>query len=505
MKTISKSAATALTALATLMGSALASGLTAATANAETVFRFGHPVGEGGKETLDPIHTNRFYYAIQPIYNRLVRIDAEGRPEPSLSERWEPSDDASKWTFYLRRGVKFHDGSDFEAKDVVDLFARIKDPKYESPLASALALVDFVEKVNTHTVTFHLTSGHADFPLLLVDYRVRITPSGTGDTIGTTGIGTGPFKLKTLDAVGTTVLVRNDDYWEGPPKVDRIEIIGIPDAQARVQAMQAGQIDWLLSVSAQQAPLFANNPAVVTQTFPSGDWKGIAFNTEEEPYGDPRVRKALRMVVDREAMVALVVGEGGGTVSCDTPVSPQDQYRADFNCPPDAEGAKSLLAEAGFPDGIDIEVSTSDLDQHWVNIAEVYQQQASAAGIRVKVNMEPSDGFWGDVWMKHPAFLTWWSTRPADQILNEAFRSGGSWNESRYGNKEFDATLDMARQAYSFDERVKLYRQAQEMLFEEGGTLIPYHLNVTRVLAKNIGGFAEVDDLHLRWHLISKE
>ncbi len=496
MKAISKSKIIALAALL---------GLGAAVAHAETVFRFGHPVGEGGKESLDPIHTNRFYYAIQPIYNKLVRIDSEGRPEPSLAASWSPSEDASKWTFNLRKGVKFHDGSDLDAEDVVDLFARIKDPKFESPLASALALVDSVEAVDAHTVVFHLTSGHADFPLLLVDYRVRVTPSGTGDTIGTTGIGTGPFKLKTLDAVGTTVLVRNDEYWEGPPKVDRIEIIGIPDAQARVQAMLGRQIDWLLSVSAQQAPLFAGNPTFVTQTFPSGDWKGIAFDTEKEPYGDPRVRKALRMVVDREAMAALVVGKGGGTVSCDTPVAPNDQYRANFNCPADIQGAKALLAEAGFADGIDIEISVSDLDQHWVNIAEVYQQQAAGAGIRVKVNMEPADGYWGDVWMQHPAFLTWWSTRPADQILNEAFRGGGSWNESRYSNEAFDAQLDSARQASSFDERAKLYGQAQQMLFDEGATLIPYHLNVTRVLGKNIGGFPEVDDLHLKWHLITKK
>ena len=483
----------------------LALGLSVATAHAEVVFRFGHPVGEGGKETLDPIHTNRFYYAIQPIYNKLIRIDAEGRPDPSLAERWESSDDATDWTFYLRQGVKFHDGSDFDAADVIDLFTRIKDPKYESPLASALELVGSVERIDDHTVVFHLTSGHADFPLLLVDYRVRITPSGTGDTIGTTGIGTGPFKVQTLDAVGTTVLVRNDDYWEGPSKVDRIEIIGIPDAQARVQAMQAGQIDWLLSVSTQQAPLFANNPKFITQTFPSGDWKGIAFHVDIPPYDDPRVRKALRMVVDREAMVALVVGPGGGTISCDAPVAPHDQYRAEFDCPPDVEGAKALLEEAGYPDGLDIEVSVSDLDQHWVNIAEVYQQQAAAAGIRVKVNREPSDGYWSDVWMKHPAFLTWWSTRPADQILNEAFRSGGSWNESRYSSEEFDSKLDQARQASTFDERARLYHDAQELLFMEGGSMIPFHFNVTRVLAKNVGGFDTVDDLHLRWHLISKE
>lgn len=480
-------------------------GLTAQSAAAETVFRFAHPVGMGGSESMDPIGANRFYYAIIIAQNKLVRIDPDGRPDGSLAVSWEASDDAMHWTFKLREGVTFHDGSAFDAADVVRQFERIADPANESPLASALALVESVEAVDDHTVIFHLNNAHADFPLLLTDYRVRMVPSEAGPEIGETGTGTGPFMLETLDPEGTTVLVANPDYWEGPPKIDRIEIVGIPDSQARVQAMLGGQIDWLLSVNAQQAPLFANNPSFITQSYSAGDWKGISFDVREAPFDDPRVRRALRMVVDREAMAELVVGPNGGTVSCDNPVFPADQYRADQSCPPDVEGAMALLAEAGYPDGIDIEISTSDLDQHWVNIAEVYQQQAAAAGINVSINMEPSDGYWSDVWMQHPAFLSWWSSRPADQILNEAFRSGASWNESRYSNTEFDAKLDAARRAPTFEERAALYGEAQALLWEEGATMIPFHLNITRVLSNGVTGFDEIDEQHIRWHLVGKE
>lgn len=478
--------------------------LTVHTASAEGTFRFAHPVGMGGAESMDPIGENRFYYAVLSVQNKLVRIASDGRPEGSLAESWEPSNGTADWTFKLRQGVKFHDGSAFDAADVVHLFERIKDPANESPLASTFELVDSVEIVDDHTVTIHLNSAHADFPLLLTDYRVRITPSEAGKELAELGTGTGPFKVETLDPEGTTVLVANPDYWEGPPKLDRIEIIGIPDAQARVQAMLGGQIDWLLSVSAQQAPLFANNPNFNTQTFASGDWKGITFDVREAPFDNSKVRKALRMVVDRKAMAELVVGPGGGTVSCDTPVNPADQYRLNGDCLADAEGAKALLAEAGYPNGIDIEVSTSDLDQHWVNIAEVYQQQAAAAGINVSINMTPSDGYWNDVWMVHPAFLTWWSYRTADQILNEAYRTGASWNESHYGNAHFDALLDHARKAPTYQERAALYGDAQKMLWEEGATMIPFHLNVTRVLAKNINGFEAFDEIHTVWHRVGK-
>ena len=491
-----------LTTTAFCAGSMIA--MSSQSATAETVFRFAHPIGMGGAESMDPIGTNRFYYAIIIAQNKLVRIAPEGRPEPSLATSWEASDDASKWTFKLREGVTFHDGSAFDAADVVAQFERIEDPANESPLASALELVENVEVVDDHTVVFNLNNAHADFPLLLTDYRVRMTPSEAGNTIGESGIGTGPFKLETLDPEGTTVLVANPAYWEGPPKVDRIEIVGIPDSQARVQAMLGGQIDWLLSVNAQQAPLFANNPNFQTQFYSAGDWKGISFDVREAPFDDPKVRKALRMVVDRLAMAELVVGPNGGTISCDSPVFPADQYRANLDCPQDIEGAKALLAEAGYPDGIEIEISTSDLDQHWVNIAEVYQQQASAAGIDVAINMEPSDGYWSDVWMQHPAFLSWWSSRPADQILNEAFRGGASWNESRYSNPDFDAKLDAARRAPDFDERAKLYGEAQKLLWEEGGTMIPFHLNITRVLGDGVTGFDEIDEQHTRWHLIDK-
>ncbi|MFS4583654.1 ABC transporter substrate-binding protein [Phaeobacter sp. C3_T13_0] len=480
-------------------------GLSAQSAYAEKVLRFGHPVGMGGAESMDPIGTNRFYYAVIIAQNKLVRIAPDGRPEASLAVSWEASEDAKNWTFNLREGVTFHDGSTFDAADVVEQFKRIKDPANESPLASALEIVETVEAVDDHKVIFHLNNAHADFPLLLTDYRVRMIPSESGATIGDTGIGTGPFKLDTLDPEGTTVLVGNPDYWEGAPKLDRIEIIGIPDAQARVQAMLGGQIDWILSVNAQQAPLFANNDSFTLQSYSAGDWKGISFDVREAPFDDPKVRKALRMVVDRKAMAELVVGPNGGTVSCDNPVFPADQYRAEQSCPQDIEGAKALLAEAGYPDGIDIEISTSNLDQHWVNIAEVYQQQAAAAGINVSINMEPSDGYWSDVWMKHPAFLSWWSSRPADQILNEAFRGSASWNESRYSNPEFDDKLDAARRAPSFEERAALYGDAQTLLWEEGGTLIPFHLNITRVLAEGVSGFDEIDEQHTRWHLVGKE
>ena len=167
--------------------------------------------------------------------------------------------------------------------------------------------------------------------------------------------------------------------------------------------------------------------------------------------------------------------------------------------------AEILLAEAGFPDGIDIEVHTADLEPGMVRFAEVYQQQVAKAGIRVKLKMAPSDGYWDDVWMKVPVAMTSWSARPADQILNEAYRTGSSWNESYYANPAYDQILDKARATLDLPAARALYQEAQRILFEEGGTFIPYQQNGLRVLNAGVDGIKPLDEDFIRWHLVDLE
>ncbi len=174
-------------------------------------FRTAHDLGWGGAENADPIHPNRFWQVTEKTMNRLVRPGASGEPSPDLAVSWSANDSATEWTFKLREGIKFHDGSDFDSGDVVALLNRIKDPELDSPVASVLAIMESVEAVDPSTVRISLSAPHADFPVLIMDYRIRMTPEGSGDTIGKTGIGTGPFILETLDPEGTTVLKANPD------------------------------------------------------------------------------------------------------------------------------------------------------------------------------------------------------------------------------------------------------------------------------------------------------
>ena len=468
-------------------------------------FRQSHDLGFGaGQVDVDPASKGRFWQVTEKTMSRLVRPAVSGEPEPNLAAEWSANEAATEWTFKLREGVKFHDGSDFEAADVVYSLEHIRDPEFDSPAASVIAMVETIAAVDRLTVKMTLSAPYADLPLQLMDYRIRMIPEGSVDTIGTTGIGTGPFILVTLDPEGTTVLKANPDYWEGPPGVETIEIIGIADAQARVQALLGGQIDVLGygDLSGQQLALFESNPKFKVQSVPTGDWLGIVFRTDTEPFTDARLRKALRIATDRQALVDLVLGPGGGIVTCDHPVWTGDQYRAPFDCQPQVEEAKRLLAEAGYADGIEFDLTTSNIDPRFITLAEVYQQQVAKAGIKVNIIMAPSDGYWSEVWRKESVVTTRWGQRPADQILNEDYRGGAPWNETYWNRPDFDELLDKARKELDFEKRRDLYYQLQRILYEEGGSLIPFHVNQAIATTARVSGIQAVFADAVRYHLV---
>jgi peptide/nickel transport system substrate-binding protein len=481
------------------------SALLPAPAAAETVFRISHELEGGGAESMDPYDTNRFWPAIGMVYNRLVFAGPDGLPQPELAAEWRAEDGERVWVFKLQGGVTFSDGSSFDSADVAYSLTRMIDPELDSPLRPVLENIDRVEAVDPLTVKVTMKAPDADLPILLTDYRALMIPEGSSDSINENPIGTGPFKMETMEAEGTTVLIANPGYFRGKPGVDRVEVIAITDSVARVQALQAGQIDYIDSIDPKQLALFADPSKYTTQRVETGEWDGLIMRTDTAPYDDPRVRKALRIAADREAIVKLVLGEDGGHVACDNPVWQGDPYHWDGDCSQDIEGAKKLLAEAGYPDGIDVDVFTSDVIPTYVTLVEVYQEQVKPAGIRVNLVMTAADGYWDDVWMVEPFFVTGWGQRPAAQILPEAFHSDAAWNESYYKDPDFDALLDQSRAEPDFAKRKAMYVQAQQKLFEEGGAFIPYFRNIVRVFRANVRGVDPVISDSVHWENITVE
>lgn len=227
------------------------------------------------------------------------------------------------------------------------------------------------------------------------------------------------------------------------------------------------------------------------------------MRTDTPPFDDARVRQAMRLVADRQEIIDLVLA-GQGTVACDTPVIPTDAYHLERDCPQDIEQARDLLAEAGYVNGLDVTIFTSTLETWMIPLAEVYQQQAAAAGINVELVVVPADNYISEVWAIAPFFPSYWRERPADLILNLVWRSTADWNESHYQNPEFDQLLDQARQALDFETRRVLYQQAQQILAADGGTLIPFYTNLTHIYSTDVSGIAPISFREFHWETITK-
>ena len=451
--------------------------------------RLVHTLEWAGKEVLSPASPVRFFPTIELLYNRLVQMSDAGVVVPELATTWKSNDAATEWTFTLRQGVRFHNGASFTAKDVIYTLQNVMNPALESPGAAVLAIVN-AEKVvapDDFTVVFPLKQPHADFPLLLLHYSMYIIPADIGEKINTTGIGTGPFKLTQFAPEGVTTVVANNEYWDGTPGVAQVDIVGIADTEARTAALLADQIDYVEATSPDNVDLIKQKSNYKIYDLPAGNWPVFVMKTDEAPFDDNRVRLAMKLVVDREAMVASVL-KGYGKVAGDHPVWPGDQYYLDVKRPRDVAKAKALLAEAGHASGLEVTLYTSAIDENMIPMAVMYKEMAAEAGIIVTIQQEPADGYWNDIWMKKPFCCSSWGERTADQVLNEVFRSGATWNETFWQNAAFDGLLDEARRQLDMTKRKALYQQAQQLLADEGGAIIPFFTDGLSSAHKRVTG-----------------
>ena len=452
--------------------------------------RLAHWYVWGGLGNWDASSPTYFSPGMELVQDKIVRLDDSGLPTPMLAASWETNADATRWTFNLQEGVTFQDGTPMTSQDVIYSLEHAMDPNLGGQMLDTLSFIDSerFETPDDLTAVFNLTDAHVDVPLLLRHYSMRVIPDGSGDRIAQSAEGTGAFILDHFAIDGVTSLHANDDYWQGMPLAGQYTIVGIADADARVQAALADQIDMVRGgLTPAQAQLYEGNSDFVIQENPMGSVQVLAIIVTEPPYDDIRVRQAMKMVVDPEEMVAVVM-QGHAVQACNNPVWPNDQYYLPQECPQDIDGAKALLAEAGYPDGLTIEYRFSGKSATWEPVATVYQQQAALAGITVELDQAPADTWWTDSWMVHPFASSNWGNRPADQILSSAFLCGAPWGENFWCNDEFDQTLAAARAEVDFDTRKALYQHAQALQVEQGGMIAPLFQNQIRVLASNIEG-----------------
>ncbi|MGI5950796.1 MAG: ABC transporter substrate-binding protein [Brooklawnia sp.] len=430
-------------------------------------------------ETLDSAASLSAYEYLGALYNRLVRLDEEGQPVPDLAVDWDVTPDAMRWTFRMREGVRFHDGRVCDARDAAFTLAHILDPDIGSPQAGVLSTVMSVGGIQVPdptTLVIELDAPHSDLPSLLTAYQCYVMPDGSSlEEMQTSGIGTGPFQLSSFRPGGRGTVEAFDDHFAGRPVLDGIDFFSIQDTQARVNALMAKQIDLISQTNLDfaTAQVVAASSAATIARVANGQWYAIPTLATSADFSDVRVRKALKLAYDPQRILDVAV-QGAGTIGNDNPVVPTDAAHLDLPHQRDPERARALLAEAGFPNGLEFDLSTSNLDPVFTPMAVSFGNSIADAGFKANIRNESADSYYTQVWMIKPAMVTYWFTgRPVDQLLNQIFRSGSSYNESAWSNPVFDQVLDAARAEVDADRRNQHYRDAQELIINEGATITP--------------------------------
>ena len=446
-------------------------------------------------ETLDPASSLSAYEYLGALYSRLVKLSPSGEVLPDLADSWEVSEDAKTWTFNLHKGVTWHDGKAFTAEDVIYTVRHILDKATKSPQAGVLSpFVDGngITAPNATSVVFKLKTPNAEFASLLTGYNCYIIPAGSAATIGKSGIGTGPFKLKSFTAAGPGSVVRNDNYFGQKAKLDSIEFSSIPDTQARVNALLAGQVDLVAQTNLDfaTAKMVTASQNTTIATVKNAQWYPVPMLNTSSQFKDPAVRRAFAHAYDPQQVLQLAV-QNNGTIAHNNPVPPTDAYYLDYGLEYDPEKAKSLLKSAGH-DSFDVPIYTSTYDPVLTPLALALKGSMKAANINLEVTNSAADSYYSDVWMKKPLMTTYWYTgRPIDQLLNQIFRSGSSYNETAYANPQFDQTLDAARATVDSVKRKTLYQDAQKILVDDGGSLTPFFADRLVGMSKKVAGYKE--------------
>lgn len=467
--------------LKTTVAAAAATTLPMSSAKAEPK-RGGHlRVGKAHGQTTDTMNPgtwdNGFVIAMaHAIHGYLVEVAPDGTMVPSVAESWEPSDDASEWRFKLRPGVTFHSG---KAVTVEDVIASINYHRGEDSTSAAGPIVEPIVEIAAEgddTIVFTLDGGNADFPFILTDYHLPICKV-EGDSIDwRSGDGCGSYVLQDFRPGVSVTLERNPNHWRDDVAwFDSIEMLALVDTNARTSALLSGDVDVIDRLDLRTVDLLARNPSVNIQSIAGNGHYTIPMDTRMEPFNDNNVRQALKYAIDRESLVNSILF-GYGSVGNDHPIGRGQRF---FNTELeqkvfDPDKSRYYLNKAGL-DGLRIDLHSADAAfSGAVDAAVLFQSSAEQAGININVVREPNDGYWSEVWMNKGMVFSYWGGRPVeDQMFSTAYRSGASWNESFWSNERFDELLFRARAELDPDLRRDMYWEMQEIVANEGGSIIP--------------------------------
>ncbi len=445
-------------------------------------------------KTIDPlkVSTGGGIALIQQVGEYLVWAEEDLSLRPVLAIDWRPEQGGRRWVFELRRGVRFHDGREMTAADVVATFRRLVDPDNPTAAAAQLPFLkpEGVSADGDYRVVFELDRAVGSFPYYTQTYNAIILPADYAGDFAANPVGTGPFRLVDYKPQESATFERNPDYWDAPkPYLDRVECAIYGSAQPQVLALEGGEVDMMLLVGPVDAKPLLEAGSVDVLTTPSAMTRQLTMRTDQPPFDDVRVRRAVALAMNRPAMVDSLLG-GRAQLGNDHPIAPI--YPESVDVPQrerDVAAAKRLLAEAGHPDGFEVPLYTgrfAELPQY----AVFAQQMLADVGIRLTLNVEPLNVYYGH-WTEVTMGLTEWTARPtAGQILASAFRSDAEWNAPHWESDEFDRLLEAFEAEADAGKRSELATRLATLLNEEVPAVITYFPNALRPVAQRVRGVA---------------
>lgn len=466
--------------------------------------------GGSTTESLDPATFSDIFDQMTSmgfLRNPLVEIDHKGNAIPELAESWEAQPNAGRWIINLRKGVEFHNGKTMDADDVIYSINYHKDPKRASQVKTLVETIASIKKDGPNRIIMELTGPNADFPFILASQRLPIVPDGTTDFQD--GMGTGGYTLEEYEPGVRVLAKRNPNYWkENRAHFDAIDISFMSDVTARTTALMTGQVDVINKPDRKTAHLLARSPKLQLVDVPGGLLYTFPMLCNTAPYDNIDARLALKYSVKRQQLLDTIL-HGYGSLGNDHPIASTVKYSA-TDIPQreyDPDKAAFHLKKAGLGD-YEFNLHTSDaVFAGAVDAAQLWQQDAIKAGIKMKVVKEPNDGYWDNVWRKKPWCACYWFARAtADWTFTQTYAADAPTNDMKWNNDRFNKILVEARAELDQTKRGEMYGEMQRIVHDEGGVVIPCIANMLDATSKKVkfenpAGNLELDGLRFceRW------
>jgi peptide/nickel transport system substrate-binding protein len=413
----------------------------------------------------------------------LVWSDKDLKLRPVLAESWTPNANASVWTFKIRKGVTFNDGTPFTAKDVAATINTHADPKSNSNALSALGGViskGGATATDDTTVQFTLDAPNGSFPYLVSsdNYNVIILPASYdySTKYEDSFIGTGPWKKTSFTTGKGVSYAKNPNYWDkSVPNLDNIDLTFFGDDQSRILSIQGGTAEVISQFAAGAGQALFNDSSITTIGLRSSAHRQVHMRTDTGPFTDKRVRQAMALLLDRPTLVTGLF-KGKAEVGNDSPFAPAFPF-TDTSVPQrtvDVTKAKQLLSDAGKSGGFSANLYTWN-NYEIPDLAQLIQNAAKQVGINLKLNVLDAGTYYDKYWLASDIGITDYGHRGVPNVfLTAPLQSTGTWNAAHFANSDYDNLVKQYVAASDLPTQRKLAGQIETLLLDQTPIIFPY-------------------------------